>query len=127
MFIDVTRTGTTRRLRLASAAIAYLDERADTTLIKLIGGETLQVQESVAEIEAAAAPVLVGSAEPLQRRSITFYPADADEAEAFKNAINAISAAHIDARTAAAKADLEAPAAIEEGPAQPVAKRKSSK
>ena len=51
MFIDVTRFGGTRVLRLAVAAIGYLDEAPEGGVIRLIGGETLRVNETPAEIE----------------------------------------------------------------------------
>ncbi|MDR6850382.1 hypothetical protein [Sphingomonas sp. BE137] len=51
MFIDVTRYGGLRILRLAVAAIAYLDETDGGSAIHLIGGETMRVNEDPAEVE----------------------------------------------------------------------------
>ena len=55
MFIDVTRPGSPRKLRLAPSAIAYLDTFGDGTAIYLVGGEMLRVVETRAEIEASCA------------------------------------------------------------------------
>ncbi len=52
MFIDCTRFLSERTLRLAVAAIAYLDAVEGGCAIHLIGGETLRVSETAAEIEA---------------------------------------------------------------------------
>jgi hypothetical protein len=52
MFIDVTRYGGMRILRLQVAAIAYLDECEGGAAIRLIGGETLRVNEDPQQIEA---------------------------------------------------------------------------
>lgn len=52
MFISVTRFGAMRSLRLATQAIAYLDLSEYGAVIKMIGGESLHVEETVAEIEA---------------------------------------------------------------------------
>jgi hypothetical protein len=52
MFIDVTRYGGTRQLRLAVAAIAYLDQVEGGCAVHLIGGESLRVCEDPADIEA---------------------------------------------------------------------------
>lgn len=60
MFIDLTRHGGDRALRVASAAIAYLDVCEGGTAVHLIGGETLRVHEDIAQIEACAVPQLVG-------------------------------------------------------------------
>ncbi len=51
MFIDVTRFGADHQLRLAPAAIAYISPHTDGAVIKLIGGESLHVDETAAEIE----------------------------------------------------------------------------
>lgn len=51
MFIDATRYGGLRILRLAVAAIAYIDAVDGGAAIHLIGGETLRVNEDPAEIE----------------------------------------------------------------------------
>lgn len=51
MFIDVTRYGGTRALRLAITAIAYLDACEGGTAMHLLGGETLRVSETPPEIE----------------------------------------------------------------------------
>lgn len=54
MFITVTHFGSGRPLRVAIAAIAYLDiGPEDSSALRLIGGETLRVIETPAEIEAA--------------------------------------------------------------------------
>jgi len=50
MFIDVTRPGG-RPLRLAIAAIGYLDECEGGGAIRLIGGESLRVEQAPSEIE----------------------------------------------------------------------------
>lgn len=55
MFIDVTRYGAARTLRLAIAAVAYLDEAHDSGVVHLLGGEALRVQELPTEIEARIA------------------------------------------------------------------------
>lgn len=55
MFIDVTRYGGLKTLRLQVAAIAYLADAPSGTAIHLIGGETLRVNEDPAEIEARCA------------------------------------------------------------------------
>ncbi len=54
MFIDVTRPGCERTLRLAAPAIAYLDTFGNGTAIHLIGGEMLRVVETREKIEADA-------------------------------------------------------------------------
>lgn len=51
MFVDVTRYGGLRVLRLAVIAIAYLDACEGGTSIHLLGGETLRVNENPSEIE----------------------------------------------------------------------------
>jgi hypothetical protein len=51
MFIDVTRVGGARALRLAVAAIAYLDEAPGGSAVRLIGGESLHIVEAPAVIE----------------------------------------------------------------------------
>lgn len=51
MFIDVTRYGGLRILRLAVAAIAYIDTVDGGAAVHLIGGETLRVNEDPAEVE----------------------------------------------------------------------------
>jgi hypothetical protein len=51
MFIDVTRYGGLRVIRLAVSAVAYLDSVEDGTSIHLLGGETLRVNEDPSEIE----------------------------------------------------------------------------
>lgn len=61
MFINLTRHGGDRALRVAGAAIAYLDVCEGGTAVHLIGGETLRVHEDIAQIEACAVPQLVGS------------------------------------------------------------------
>jgi hypothetical protein len=52
MFIDVSRFAGGRVLRLAVAAIAYLDEAPGGCAIHLLGSETLRVAEKPEEIEA---------------------------------------------------------------------------
>lgn len=52
MFIDVTRHGGLKVLRLAVSAIAYLSDLSDGCAIHLIGGETVRVNEDLAVIEA---------------------------------------------------------------------------
>lgn len=61
MFITVTRPGVDRPLRLAAAAIAYMDEITDGAALHLVGGQSLRVEQSPAEIE-----LLCGSALGLQ-------------------------------------------------------------
>ena len=52
MFINVTRFGASKPLRLAIAAIAYVDDGpSSTAVIKLIGGEGLRTQEDRVAIE----------------------------------------------------------------------------
>lgn len=51
MFIDVTRYGGLRLLRLAVPAIAYLDAVEGGTAVHLIGGETLRVNEDPDALE----------------------------------------------------------------------------
>lgn len=51
MFIDLTRLGGLRVIRVRAEAIAYLDEAGSGCNVKLIGGETLRVNENVAEVE----------------------------------------------------------------------------
>jgi len=51
MFIDVTRYGGLRLLRVSVRAIAYLDEVDGGAAVHLIGGETLRVNEDPAELE----------------------------------------------------------------------------
>ena len=75
MFIDVTRYGGLRRLRLAIGAIAYTDEAPDDgCAIRLVGGESLRVNEDPATIEARvdaalAFATIVAGADPDARRS----------------------------------------------------------
>lgn len=60
MFITITRLGGGRSLRVAIAAIAYVDEAAEGAIVKLIGGEGLRAHETREEIEAmldAQAPI----------------------------------------------------------------------
>ena len=52
MFIDVTRYGGVRVLRVAVAAIAYLDSCEGGTALHLVGGETLRVAELPGQLEA---------------------------------------------------------------------------
>jgi hypothetical protein len=52
MFIDVTRFGGMRVMRLAVPAIAYLDAVEGGTAVHLIGGETVRVNEDPEQIEA---------------------------------------------------------------------------
>jgi len=51
MFIDVTRYGGIRLMRLAVGAIAYLDACEGGTSIHILGGETLRVNEDPETIE----------------------------------------------------------------------------
>jgi len=51
MFINVTRYGSVRTLRLAVAAIGYLDEAPGGAAVHLLGGESLRTTETPAEIE----------------------------------------------------------------------------
>lgn len=51
MFIDVTRYGGLRLLRVSVRAIAYLDAVDGGAAVHLIGGETLRVNEDPAELE----------------------------------------------------------------------------
>ncbi|RSU46336.1 hypothetical protein BRX43_15860 [Sphingomonas sp. S-NIH.Pt15_0812] len=57
MFITVSRHGGGRPLRLALGAIAWLDEADAGAVIRLTSGDGLHVAETVAEIEAAIAPL----------------------------------------------------------------------
>ncbi|MGY2732381.1 hypothetical protein [Sphingomonas sp. UYP23] len=59
MFIDVTRHGGERALRLAVAAIALLDEAPGGTAIRLIGGDSLHVVDTPAEIETRCMPQMI--------------------------------------------------------------------
>ncbi len=52
MFIDVTRHGGLKVLRLSVSAIAYLSDLSDGCAIHLIGGETVRVNEDLAVIES---------------------------------------------------------------------------
>jgi hypothetical protein len=52
MHIMITRLGGGRTLRVATAAIAYVDEAAEGSVVKLIGGEGIRAHESCGEIEA---------------------------------------------------------------------------
>jgi hypothetical protein len=52
MFIDVTRHGGLKVLRLSVSAIAYLSDLSDGCAIHLIGGEAVRVNEDLAVIEA---------------------------------------------------------------------------
>lgn len=54
MFIDVTRPGG-RALRLAIAAIGYLDLCDDGGVVRLIGGESLRVEQTPEEVESRIA------------------------------------------------------------------------
>ncbi|WP_174296528.1 hypothetical protein [Sphingomonas bacterium] len=58
MFIDVTRYGGGRVLRVAVAAIAYLDACEGGSSLHLVGAEILRVTETPAEIEERAMPQL---------------------------------------------------------------------
>lgn len=51
MFIDLTRYGGLRTMRVAVAAIAYLDQVQDGAAVHLIGGETVRVNEDPVEVE----------------------------------------------------------------------------
>lgn len=51
MFIDVTRHGGARVLRLAIAAIAYLDGVEGGCAVHLVGGETLRINEDPEQLE----------------------------------------------------------------------------
>lgn len=51
MFVDITRYGGLRVMRLAVAAIGYLDACDDGTSIHLLGGETIRVNEDPETIE----------------------------------------------------------------------------
>lgn len=53
-FIDVTRYGGVKTLRLSVAAIAYVDACDGGAVIRLLGGESLRVNEDPATIEARA-------------------------------------------------------------------------
>lgn len=53
MFIDVTRYGADHAVRLAPAAVAYLAPHPQGTIVKLIGGESLHVEETPETLEAA--------------------------------------------------------------------------
>ncbi|RUN77321.1 hypothetical protein EJC47_07525 [Sphingomonas sp. TF3] len=52
-------------MRLSTSAIAYLDHAEDGARVRLIGGESLRVAESPAEIEARADAQLVQQAIPI--------------------------------------------------------------
>lgn len=79
MFIDVTRAGSPRRLRLAVPAIAYLDETPAGAVVHLVGGEILTVGQTPAEIEArvdatiALSPIAVAAIEHDGKR-VEFAP-----------------------------------------------------
>ncbi|WP_157218680.1 hypothetical protein [Flavisphingomonas formosensis] len=77
MFIDVTRYGGMRTLRLAVAAIAYLDAVEGGSSVHLIGSERLRVNESPDEIEAliAAAAPKTQALEPIAVEKIPAMPA----------------------------------------------------
>jgi len=72
MFIDVTRHGGLKVLRLSVSAIAYLSDLSDGCAIHLIGGETVRVNEDLAVIEARCmvprADVSPAPAPPTPRR-----------------------------------------------------------
>lgn len=74
MFIDVTRYGGLRVLRVAIAAIAYLDEVEGGCAVHLVGGETLRANEDVAELEARCAPAPAISAIEVDGRRIEYDP-----------------------------------------------------
>lgn len=67
MFIDLTRYGGVRALRVAVAAIAYIDAVEFGAAVHLIGAETLRVNEDPAQIEEridaaiALTPLAIGS------------------------------------------------------------------
>lgn len=60
--IEVTRHGGLKRLRLSVAAIAYFDDCEGGTAIRLIGGESLRVNE---DCETIAVRVAEGAESPL--------------------------------------------------------------
>ncbi|NIJ07231.1 hypothetical protein FHS31_000827 [Sphingomonas vulcanisoli] len=70
MFIHVTRVDATRSLSLAIGAIAYLDKAPGGCALRLIGGESLHVQETPEEIiemmllVPAASPVVADLIDP---------------------------------------------------------------
>jgi hypothetical protein len=74
-FIDVTRYGGLRTLRVAVAAIAYLDVAVDGAVVHLIGGETIRVNEDMAEIEARCTPAPAIVAVEVGDRRVEFAPA----------------------------------------------------
>lgn len=60
MFIDVTRSGTGRVLRVSAVAIAFMDEAAAGAMLHLTGGHSLIVSEDRATIESRAQAALAG-------------------------------------------------------------------
>lgn len=82
MFIDITRVGGDRALRVAVAAIAFMDATPQGCALHLVGGQSLHVEQSPAEIEArcaaAAAPAARIEEEPAPVLLLEHKPADAD-------------------------------------------------
>lgn len=64
MFFDVTRAGTDRPLRIAVAAIAYLDTLPAGCVLHLVGGQGLHVAETATEVEERATAAAVAAAVP---------------------------------------------------------------
>ncbi|WP_260927382.1 hypothetical protein [Novosphingobium sp. 9] len=74
MFIDVTRYGGMRLLRVAIAAIAYIDQVEGGSALHLIGGETIRVNETPADIEERTASVRMVRAIQVDNRRIEYDP-----------------------------------------------------
>jgi hypothetical protein len=75
MFIDVTRYGGLRVMRLAVAAVAYLDACEGGTAIHLLGGETLRVNEDPESIELRCLIALEPAAAPTPEPAMEAPPA----------------------------------------------------
>lgn len=80
-FVDVTRHGGMRILRLASTAVAYLDECEGGTSVHLVGGETLRVNEDPDEIERR-----LGSEPPVRKKPKATAPTSGIAGKAGKRA-----------------------------------------
>ena len=67
MFIDLTRYGGLRTMRVAVSAIAYLDQVQDGAAVHLIGGETVRVNEDPVEVELRCMAAAEASASAVRK------------------------------------------------------------